>query len=168
MSTVETGSMHRSIRARLRQGLYRLTQLGAGRDQHCLECDHRCGAGLDRDVFGDLDLAIISTMPSLVFGALVELPASTQRAAFSASRVSLLPRNRRSRRSVRSGGGQSVAVGAGALYREGQTVGAEAGDPVEQLLVAASVVGERVGVEATTDVVQGEGDVSVFVKCRRR
>lgn len=44
---------------------------------------------------------IISTTPSLVFGTEVAVPDSTARAAFSASRVSLLPRSRRSRRSVR-------------------------------------------------------------------
>nr|WP_253866032.1 hypothetical protein [Micromonospora sp. WMMA2032] len=113
-------------------------------------------------------------MPSLVFGTLVEVPARTERAAFSASRVSLLPRSRRSRRSVRQdldhpetpssdGGGQSGSVGAGALDREDQLLGGEAGGPVEQLLIAAPVGGERAGVEAAADVVQGDGDVDVLV-----
>ena len=44
---------------------------------------------------------IISTVPSAVFGTAVAVPASAARAAFSASRVSDLPRSRRSRRSVR-------------------------------------------------------------------
>ena len=51
--------------------------------------------------FATLICRIISTVPSAAFGTDVTLPASTARAAFSASRVSDLPRRRRSRRSVR-------------------------------------------------------------------
>lgn len=48
-----------------------------------------------------LTCRIISTVPSRSFGTAVAVPASTERAAFSASIVSDLPRSRRSRRSVR-------------------------------------------------------------------
>jgi hypothetical protein len=74
-------------------------------------------------------------VPSLVLGIAVAFPASTARAAFSASRVSLLPRSRRSRRSVRitygadTGPshrcGQPGVVGTGALDRERQRAAAE-------------------------------------------
>lgn len=45
---------------------------------------------------------IISTIPSPVLGTACTIPASTARAAFSASMVSDFPRSRRSRRSARN------------------------------------------------------------------
>lgn len=59
----------------LRQGLQFLAQGRRGVDQDLLEGDHRRGTGFDGNVFGDLDGADHSTVPSALLGIAVAWPA---------------------------------------------------------------------------------------------
>ena len=79
----------------------RLAQLGGCVDDDLLElmiAEVRALTAVSRAIFS---WRIISTAPSAVFGTAVDWPASTERAASSASRVSDLPFARRARRSPR-------------------------------------------------------------------
>jgi len=116
----------------------------------------------------------VSMSPSAVLGTAMTVPASTWRAACSASMVSLLPAARRS--ALRGGRLTSMSaavaaqesrqpdpVGTGALNTERHDTALAVG-PRQKVGVAVVGRWDEQLVEATAEPVDGHGDVLVFVR----
>ena len=163
---------HCGAQRHLRQRLEILAQLGWNVDDDLLVADHRRGTGLDRDVLCDLDMED----PHRCIGGFWDRgrPARGDGlgGVLCADGVGLAPQTSVS--SVSSddldgadlaaarGAGESGAVGAGSFDAEGE-LATERSEPVDRLGVAARVSNERTTLSRSTEVVDGERKLDLFV-----